>query len=722
MFLSMLLTLPCLDGSIPRVAIIGAGGYIGSHLLERMRHHLGALAVTGYDRRNTRHDQRWPSRLLTRHLESQHIPESELQAYDVVIYLGGLTGRVACDSVSEAAVQQENVVDPVEHLARRMRPAQLLIFASTSAIMEGSGEREASEHDAIHEELLDRYTASMWQRERWMRKLAIEHVDRAPQLIGLRFGTVIGVSAGQRVDLSPMALVRAAYATGVLRMVHGETHRAFLDLQDLGNAVQRVVHTRNRAPRMAIYHLRSFNANIAALVNAVAARTGARIEGTEHEGADIVGFSLNGSAFERTFNFSYRGTLHSVVANLDARFPQSVTPQGAHVKHTYVAGWDAGNTTSHPSTSIACPVCGSHHLQESLDLHMQPLANDFRPSAAEALGAERYPLKLMHCRSCHHMHLSHLVSRPHLFSNYLYVSGTSRTLLRYFDWLAEKVENETTISNRRFGQGCQQPRAVLEIACNDGSQLDSFKRRGWRTYGVDAAANIVPIAVAKGHNVRVGFWGDDLSASQVPVDAIVAQNVLAHVPSPVAFLQACAAAMGSTTKLYIQTSQCNMHQQAQFDTAYHEHLSFFTSRSFRRAAELSKLQVIDFMVTPIHGDSCLWTLMRADVAVEGHAKQNDGNVAAPFAMRLEKQAADGLMTDFFYDRFSARAHAIRDWLLRYIRGLQASGHRLFAYGAAAKGMTLRHFLIGALHQALILASNSLWMMRHSSKACFALAQ
>lgn len=268
----------------------------------------------------------------------------------------------------------------------------------------------------------------------------------------------------------------------------------------------------------------------------------------------------------------------------------------------------------------------------------------------------------------------------------------------------------------------QQPRAVLEIACNDGSQLDSFKRRGWRTYGVDAAANIVPIAVAKGHNVRVGFWGDDLSASQVPVDAIVAQNVLAHVPSPVAFLQACAAAMGSTTKLYIQTSQCNMHQQAQFDTAYHEHLSFFTSRSFRRAAELSKLQVIDFMVTPIHGDSCLWTLMRADVAVEGHAKQNDGNVAAPFAMRLEKEAADGLMTDFFYDRFSARAHAIRDWLLRYIRGLQASGHRLFAYGAAAKGMTLRHFLIGALHQALILASNSLWMMRHSSKACFALAQ
>ena len=48
---------------------------------------------------------------------------------------------------------------------------------------------------------------------------------------------------------------------------------------------------------------------------------------------------------------------------------------------------------------------------------------------------------------------------------------------------------------------------VLELACNDGSQLDVFKALGWKTYGVDPAANIVPTALAKGHNVTTGFWG-----------------------------------------------------------------------------------------------------------------------------------------------------------------------------------------------------------------------
>jgi len=124
----------------------------------------------------------------------------------------------------------------------------------------------------------------------------------------------------------------------------------------------------------------------------------------------------------------------------------------------------------------------------------------------------------------------------------------------YLDWFADKVIRQA-VSPSEGG-------SVLETACNDGSQLDKFKATGWKTFGVDPAANLVPFAVEKGHDVKVGFWGmPDISPpealpSQEKLHAIVAWNVFAHVGAPVDFLEASAALMGENTKFYIQTSQC----------------------------------------------------------------------------------------------------------------------------------------------------------------------
>ena len=582
--------------SATRVAIIGAKGYIGSHVHAFLLS--TGMEVTGYDRVVQRILERPTTREPTvLELASRDIPDSVLHSFNAVIYLGGLTGRVACESATPGIVEAENVADPTA-LARRMRPDQLLIFASTSALLEGSGGRAVNESWIVQTALLDRYAGSMLAREMAMRLLGSEAAS--PRLVALRFGTVIGVSSGQRVDLAPMALTRSAFTSGVIRVSHPETMRAFLCLDNLSRAMKSLVTQHAESSKLQVYHLSSFNTNIAGLANAVAARTGARLEVKEHEPEDdVAGFSLDSTAFAHAFYFEFHGSVELVVKRLVDTMPESVTAKGVHAYHPIV-GHGAN------ASSIPCPVCGSHHLQEVLDLHEQPLANDFRSTAEAAVNANRYPLRLMRCKRCNHMHLSKLVSRNHLFSDYIYVSGTSSTLLQYFDWLADKVSNETT-------KGLGSARSVLELACNDGSQLDKFAQRGWKTYGVDPAANIVPTARAKGHIVRVGFWGTETPAAQVPempsqFDAIVAQNVLAHVPHPVNFLRACAAVMSPSTPLYIQTSQCQMHQEGQFDTAYHEHLSFFTSHSFLVASTLAGLRILEFMTTPVHGESCLWTL------------------------------------------------------------------------------------------------------------------
>ena len=134
-----------------------------------------------------------------------------------------------------------------------------------------------------------------------------------------------------------------------------------------------------------------------------------------------------------------------------------------------------------------CLCCNSFN-ELLMDLGYQPLANDFHQ---KNIVCDNYPLKLMVCPNCCHCQLSHSVDPEILFKNYKYVSGTSETGLIFFK---ENAEFMVKYKNLTCGK-------VLDIACNDGSQLNYFKELGWETYGVDPAENICPIAKANGHNI-----------------------------------------------------------------------------------------------------------------------------------------------------------------------------------------------------------------------------
>ena len=111
-----------------------------------------------------------------------------------------------------------------------------------------------------------------------------------------------------------------------------------------------------------------------------------------------------------------------------------------------------------------CLCCGKENLDILLDLNEQPLANSYHDNSEEL---EKYPLGVNLCYDCYHIQLSHIVNPDLLFKDYLYVSGTTKTLRDNFEWFSNYVlEHNSNIKN------------VLDIACNDGSQLDCFKSKG----------------------------------------------------------------------------------------------------------------------------------------------------------------------------------------------------------------------------------------------------
>ena len=135
---------------------------------------------------------------------------------------------------------------------------------------------------------------------------------------------------------------------------------------------------------------------------------------------------------------------------------------------------------------------------------------------------------------------------------------------------------------------------------------------------------------------------------------ILAQNVLAHVPDPVKFLEGCSRHMTQQTLLYIQTSQCDMFESGQFDTTYHEHIHFITAHSFKRVAELANLHVVDFEIVSIHGRSCLVTFSR----------KHSGEIAPSysFSQRLAYERSVGVTTDFYFAKIKYRSNAVQRWV------------------------------------------------------------
>ena len=329
-----------------------------------------------------------------------------------------------------------------------------------------------------------------------------------------------------------------------------------------------------------------------------------------------------------------------------------------------------------------CLCCGSEQIKLVLDLNEQPLANSFKKTAEEA--EPTFPLRLNICEACTHLQLSHAVNPDLLFKNYLYVSGTSQTLRDYFDWFARETLNYFS----------EPPKTVLDIACNDGSQLNSFKALGLKTFGVDPAENLHELSNAN-HEVVCDYFKEKYvyHYKMKQLDIITAQNVFAHNDYPLDFLLQCKEIMHDGSFLFIQTSQADMIRNNEFDTIYHEHLSFFNASSMSALARRAGLYLIDIRKTPIHGNSYMFVFSK----VAGDTSKVDAVLA--------EEQAQGLQDMNTYLAYSDRASTIVEDLKQTIMHYRTMDYLIVGYGAAAKGNTLLNF--GGIHLDYIIDDNPL---------------
>jgi len=117
----------------------------------------------------------------------------------------------------------------------------------------------------------------------------------------------------------------------------------------------------------------------------------------------------------------------------------------------------------------------------------------------------------------------------------------------------------------------------------------------------------------------------------------------------------------------------------QFDTIYHEHLSYYSLGTLATLFAAHGLRVVDVERANVHGGSIVVFATR----------EEGGRVPAPAVGALLAQEEEyGLSSERPYREFAGRVVEMTTTLTEMVRGLVADGKRIAGYGAPSKGNAL----------------------------------
>jgi len=322
-----------------------------------------------------------------------------------------------------------------------------------------------------------------------------------------------------------------------------------------------------------------------------------------------------------------------------------------------------------------CRVCGKKDWLEVLSLGSMPLANNYLEPSASYDDEPRFPLEVIVCQSCWLVTLRHVVNPDVLYRHYVYISSDSKMIVRHMHQLVSLIVQRFNVPTGSL---------VVELGSNIGTQLEVFRDAGMSVVGVDPARNLSEVAKQKGIETLPEFFAAGL-AKQIAGQygrprIILGRHVFAHIDDLDDVLDGVKVLLDETGVFAVEVPYLlDLIEANQFDTIYHEHLSYFSVTTLMRLFERHGLRVVDVERVTVHGGSIV-----VIVGLPGGIWAPRPSVAE--IMDLERRV--GICSDTYYLEFSRRVDRIRKTVRDLVGNLARAGNRIACYGAPAKGNTL----------------------------------
>lgn len=327
---------------------------------------------------------------------------------------------------------------------------------------------------------------------------------------------------------------------------------------------------------------------------------------------------------------------------------------------------------------MTCRMCEGANLHLFLDLGATPPADQFRAESEMGEPELHYPLQVYMCDDCGLAQLGYTVPPEILYQHdYPYEASTTQAGREHWARFARAVVPQLSLQPNDL---------VVDLGSNVGVLLGAFRDEGMRVKGVDPAPNIVEIARARGIDTICDFFGPDAAAQIVRESGkaalITGTNVFAHVGDLIKLMTAIEALLADDGAFIIEAPYfANLIAYGEYDTIYHEHLSYLSVRPLVSFFERFDMEVFDIQQVEIHGGS-----FRVFVGRKGRHPVS-GAVARFVAQEIET----GLHSPKTLEAFARAVQQNRQDLVWLLQRLKAEGKSIAGVSAPAKGMTLLNY-------------------------------
>lgn len=270
--------------------------------------------------------------------------------------------------------------------------------------------------------------------------------------------------------------------------------------------------------------------------------------------------------------------------------------------------------------------------------------------------------------------IDHTIPKESMFSDYPYVSGTTKTLPAHFADTSRRIADA-------YGLGPKD--LVVDIGSNDGTWLKQYVSFGCRVLGVEAAGNVADLAKAAGVPTWERFFNEDCAndilAEHGPAKIVTAAGVFFHLEELHSVVTGIEKLLTDDGVFVVQAIYLGgMVENTAFDQIYHEHLCYYTLRSLSELLERHGLEVFEATLVPIHGGT-----IEAHVARKGRR---------PIGVSVRAMQADEISKGFgviaTYQNLAMAVLGLQQKLVGLLEAYRAAGKSVWAYGAPAKGATL----------------------------------
>lgn len=326
-----------------------------------------------------------------------------------------------------------------------------------------------------------------------------------------------------------------------------------------------------------------------------------------------------------------------------------------------------------------CRLCGNKKLYKFLDLGLQPPSDQFLDVKQIEKESIYYPLGVNSCVKCGFKQLTHVVDPRILYQhNYPYESSLTKAGLDHFNEFAVSVNNDFNLKYTDL---------VVDIGSNVGILLNSFQTLGQKVLGIDPAKNICEIANKRNIKTLNSFFDKEICKKILKIygkaKIITGTNVFAHIDNLNELFNNIKKILDKKKGVFIIEVPhfMNLIKDLEYDTIYHEHLSYITVAPLSTFLSKIGLDIIKIEKKDIHGGS-----IRIFMSFKGNYKIHFS--VKKIINEEKKMKLNNLLT---LKKFSDKVKRNRFSIVSLLTKLKQNNKNIIGLSTPAKGMTLLNY-------------------------------